>query len=65
MALDGMILVNQFGNELRIVVTPELKKSQVGGIIRSVTGKSCSLEMSEPNLEDVFIALTQDKSAEQ
>ncbi len=63
--LEGMILVNQFGNELRIVVTPELKHSSLETTISSVTGKPCSLEISEPNLEDVFIALTQEQPAKQ
>ncbi len=62
---DGLILVNQFGNELRMVVTPEVRQSQLDGTIRSVTGKPCSLERSEPNLEDVFIVLTQDRPAQQ
>jgi ABC-2 type transport system ATP-binding protein len=61
--LEGMILVNQFGNELRIVVRPELKHSRLETTITSVTGKPCSLENSEPNLEDVFIAITQDQPA--
>ncbi len=63
--LDGVILINQFGNELRIVVTPEVKQSQLAAAMSSVTGKPCALEISEPNLEDVFIALTQDKQAQQ
>lgn len=59
--LKGIILVNQFGNELRIVVTPEINESILVSTIRAVTGQSCTFEMNEPNLEDVFIALTQDR----
>jgi len=59
--IDGVLLINQFGNELRIVVTPEVKPSQLDESIRSVTGKTYALEITEPNLEDVFIALTQEK----
>jgi len=59
--LKGVILVNQFGNELRIVVTPEIDESILVSIIRSVTEQLCSFEVNEPNLEDVFIALTQDR----
>ncbi|HEC28314.1 MAG TPA: ABC transporter ATP-binding protein [Gammaproteobacteria bacterium] len=55
----GMILVNQFGNELRLVVTPETRKSDLESTIGAITGKPCTLTISEPNLEDVFIALTQ------
>ncbi len=62
LGLEGLILVNQFGNELRIVAKPELKHSTLQTTISSVTGQPCFLEISEPNLEDVFIALTQDQS---
>lgn len=62
-ALPGMILVNQFGDELRIVVTPELKQSTLQKTISSVTGQPCTVNISEPNIEDVFIVLTQDKPA--
>ena len=63
--LEGMILLNQFGDELRTVVTPKLKRTNLEAAITSVTGKPCSLEISEPSLEDVFIALTQDRPARQ
>ncbi|WP_455375590.1 ATP-binding cassette domain-containing protein [Kaarinaea lacus] len=59
LAMSGMILVNQFGNELRIVVDPKIDKQSLQNTITSTTGQSCSLELSDPNLEDVFIALTQ------
>ena len=61
MGMQGMILVNQFGNELRLVVTHEIKQSELETTIHTVTGKSSSLQLSEPNLEDVFIALTQEQ----
>ena len=57
-----MILVNQFGDELRVVVTPELDQALLEKTINSITGLSCTVDITEPNLEDVFIALTQDKS---
>jgi len=59
--LKGIILVNQFGNELRIAVAPEINESILVSTIKSVTGKTCTFEENDPNLEDVFIALTQDK----
>jgi len=59
--LKGIILVNQFGNELRIVVTPEINESILVSTIRTVIDRSCSFDVNEPNLEDVFIALTQDR----
>lgn len=61
--MDGMILVNQFGTELRLVVAPEVKQSELEATIMTVTGKPSSLQPSEPNLEDVFIALTQEQPA--
>ncbi len=59
--MKGIILINQFGKELRVVVKPEVLQSHLETIIHSITGRFCSLEVSEPNLEDVFIALTQDQ----
>lgn len=59
--LEGMILVNQFGNELRLVVSPHLDQSELESAIQSVTGMPPSLQSTEPNLEDVFIALTQEQ----
>jgi ABC-2 type transport system ATP-binding protein len=61
LAMSGMILVNQFGNELRIVVDPHVDKLALQSTITSITGNSCALDPAEPNLEDVFIALTQDR----
>jgi len=58
--LQGMVLLNQLGNELHLVVKPELVQSNLESVITSITGKSCSLMRSEPNLEDVFISLTLD-----
>ena len=58
--LKGIILVNQFGDELRIVVTPEAEELILEETISSVLGEVCKVNLVEPNLEDVFIALTQD-----
>jgi len=60
--LPGMILVNQFGNELRIVVEPTLTQSILQETMNSLLCDNCSVELVEPNLEDVFIALTQSTS---
>jgi len=59
--MEGMILVNQFGNELRLVVSPLIEQSDLEATITTATGKPSSLQLSEPNLEDVFIALTQEQ----
>ena len=58
--LEGVLLVNQFGNELRIVVSSEINESVLARVISSVTHKQEAVVMTEPNLEDVFIALTQE-----
>jgi len=59
--LPGTILINQFGNELRMVVEPGLAQADLEATIKLATGKAHQLHASEANLEDVFIALTQDK----
>jgi len=59
--LKGIVLVNQFGNELRIVVEPEINEAILVSTIRTATEQTCTFEVNEPNLEDVFIALTQDR----
>ena len=61
--LDGIILVNQFGSELRIVTSPEIKNSIIESTISAYVDSSVKLDSSEINLEDVFIALTQSKVA--
>lgn len=58
--MEGIILVNQFGNELRLVVSPRINRATLEETIRTVTDQPCTLHDSEPNLEDVFIALTQE-----
>lgn len=57
---DGIILVNQMGDELRLVTTSATTRSDLDAIIGTVTGKPGNLEVVEPSLEDVFIALTQE-----
>lgn len=64
-ALPGMLLVNQSGNELRIVVMPELKQITLETTINSLSDQSFTIETTGANLEDVFIALTQDKPIKQ
>ena len=59
--LSGMILLNQFGNELHIVVSPELTQSALQSILREVTAKEVLVEPTQANLEDAFIALTQSR----
>ncbi len=56
-------LINQFGDELRMVVTPEISRENLQSALQASTGKPHALSAAEPNLEDVFIALTQDRKA--
>ncbi len=60
--LPGMILVNQFGKELRMVVEPQLSKQILQAAISKVMNKAVELEQTQANLEDVFIALTQEEN---
>lgn len=57
--LPGMILLNQFGKELRMVVTNGVDENVISSTISRVTNDTFEIDKSEPNLEDVFIALTQ------
>jgi len=57
--MDDIILINQFGNELRIIAKPELSQESINSTISSIIGASVYIEVSQANLEDVFIALTQ------
>ena len=63
LAMQGIVLINQFGKQLRIVVTAEIEQSDLELTINTVTDKPCSLHITEPNLEDVFIVLTQTQAA--
>ena len=54
-------LVNQFGNELRIMVNKELTLQQLSKMIEPYLSEPVYLESTKANLEDVFIALTQEK----
>ncbi len=63
LSMQGMLLVNQFGNELRIITQPSINKTNLIKTINATTTQAYTLELTEPNLEDVFIALTQDKPA--
>ena len=57
---SNVLLVNQFGNELRIVVTPDFDINLLQPRLVELGNGSLVFTSSEPNLEDVFIALTQE-----
>jgi len=56
--VNAIMLINQFGSELRIMVDEDYPVAWLEEAISSVIGKAVPLTRSEPNLEDVFIALT-------
>ncbi len=60
--IEGIILLNQFGNELRILVTEYFNINIIKELLQQSFKMTVPLEESIPNLEDVFIALTQDKA---
>lgn len=64
LANEAVLLVNQFGLELRIVVANDGSRSQLEQVIADETGERLDLVPSELNLEDVFIALTQHRKAD-
>ncbi|MCB0278604.1 MAG: ABC transporter ATP-binding protein [Calditrichaeota bacterium] len=57
--LPGVILLNQFGSELRAIVEKDFDPKQIQSVIKNLNGNDEQVLQSEPNLEDVFIALTQ------
>ena len=60
---ESVHLVNQFGDELRIMVKKEFTKESLALLISPYVRESVVLELSQANLEDVFIALTQEESS--
>jgi len=55
----GVILTNQFGDDLHIVTEAYVQKGALEEVISRVAGRPVVLQETEPDLEDVFIALTQ------
>lgn len=58
-SMEGIILLNQFGTQMHIVTTPKVSQEVLENVMFEHDGERVSLEACEPNLEDVFIALTQ------
>ncbi|HFU73988.1 MAG TPA: ABC transporter ATP-binding protein [Helicobacteraceae bacterium] len=61
--LEGVVLLNQFGTQMHIVTTPEVEPARLEALMLETDGQEVTLQRSEPNLEDVFIALTQGGAA--
>jgi len=57
--MPGIILVNQFGDQIRAVVNADTNHLDLESCIQKIIHKQVSLIADTPNLEDTFIALTQ------
>ena len=57
--IEGIVLTNQFGVNLHIVTEKNVDKASLTEVMSQVHGERVVLVESEPDLEDVFIALTQ------
>ena len=60
--IEDIVLINQFGNELRIMVKPKCNIELIEEILKEKLHSKSRLKESSLDLEDVFIALTQDKA---
>lgn len=60
--IEGIILINQFGDELRLMVKPKCDIQKISEILKDKLNAKSTLKDGIANLEDVFIALTQDKA---
>ena len=60
--IEDIILINQFGDELRIMVKKECNIEVIQKILEDKLQIKTKLKESQLDLEDVFIALTQDKA---
>lgn len=60
--LDGIILLNQYGDELRIMVESDFNVQKIENILKDKLNTTIQLQESSVNLEDVFIALTQESA---
>jgi len=57
---ENIHLLNQFGDELRIVVKKEFSKESLANLMSKYMDEDVKLIETRANLEDVFIALTQE-----
>ena len=58
-AVKGVLLTNQFGDNLHIVTHKDVAQTVLEEVMERVKKAPVHLSESEPDLEDVFIALTQ------
>jgi len=57
--VEGVVLTNQFGDDLHIVTEKRVLKRKIEAVMSEAQGNDIMLEVCDPDLEDVFIALTQ------
>jgi len=60
--VDGIILLNQLGNELRITMDENTDIQTIENIFKNELNITSNLHIGSLNLEDVFISLTQGKA---
>lgn len=60
MKTQGVVLVNQFGAELRIVTDEALQLEQLRDIISQYSNDAVQIMRVTPSIEDAFIALTRE-----
>ena len=60
--IEGIVLINQFGDELRLMLKPECDIQKILKILKDKLNAKSTLKKGTANLEDVFIALTQEKA---
>ena len=60
--VEGIVLINQFGDELRIMTRTQCNVDDITDILKNRFNITSKLEQSSVSIEDAFIALTQDKA---
>jgi ABC-type multidrug transport system ATPase subunit len=63
-ALSDVQLINQFGDELRIIANRSFHLKTFKDILKSSKIQDTEIKKSKPNIEDIFVALTQDGVSE-
>jgi len=58
---EEVVLINQFGNEIRIIILKSLHEDRLKALMKPYVEGEIILKKTDANLEDVFIALTQEK----
>jgi ABC-2 type transport system ATP-binding protein len=60
--VEGIVLINQFGDELRIMTSAQCNVNDITDILEKRFKVRSKLIQSRVSIEDAFIALTQDKA---